>query len=608
MPDLNTETMPRGLSGKQRMRKPKHRLLGISLPALLMLAAFVSGSCGGGDSYSISVREQQCDLTSQRNEQRRSGEKREDYYPNVFSRDFRLDYDADISPTDEDYDTARKISRSVFELESREGDSPHARVMGSAWLAAPRHVITAAHNIRNTPEERIFIRTFEGGNAIETEVVYFDPEKEDATDLALLRIVDEEEIKRIDAVPLKIATKNPERNDFLMAIGSPGIVRGLGGWTVSAGPALELKSEYTGCPVSNADCRGRIYHAVPTAGGNSGGPVLNRSGEVVSLASTTQLGRSILREAFGITPKVRTKPVERLWIYAFVQPDPNSFSYGPNPMEIRKVFEMIPPNEKPDENREYRDDNEWERTSNEFGNEYSPFPFDQFDRMQEQYIKAREAAVRVSATVSRGKALGSGFIYDENTVITAGHVTPNQGRSATIETRDGKRYSGIVSKTQCLDQGCDNRSRECDIAVIEMDESGALSGYPTLEIAADSSSLKCGDPVVEIGSAGVYNSVGYPQGVGAVYTRSTEYVSEFISHLADGGMSGGPIIDKNGEVVSLSSRSAGRALEEGEWIEPGPLLIRTRLPVYRRHDFSEGPRAEIIKRFVEEDGFFCPAR
>lgn len=141
-----------------------------------------------------------------------------------------------------------------------------------------------------------------------------------------------------------------------------------------------------------------------------------------------------------------------------------------------------------------------------------------------------------------------------------------------------------------------------------MNELGSLKGYKKLRIVEDSSSLKCGDPLVAIGSADVYNSVGYPQGVGAVYTRSTEYVSEFISHFAEGGMSGGPIIDKNGEVVSLSSISLGRAPEEGEAVKPGPLLIRTRIPVYSKQDFSEGPRAEIIKRFVEEDGFFCPAQ
>ena len=562
-----------------------------------MLCALGSWSCDGGDIYSITVRELECSLTSQRNEQRRSGEKRENYYPKVFSRDFSRDYDADISPTEEDYDTVRKISRSVFEIETREGDSLTGSA-GSGWLAAPKHVITAAHVVDGTPGERILIRTFEGETIDVVEVVYRDNKEIAGTDLALLKLE-----REIDAVPLKIAEKHPERNEFLMGMGTPLVLRGLGGWTVSAGPALELKSEVTGCPVSNADCRGRTYHALSFSGGMSGGPIFNRDGEVVSLVSAAQCGppyRSILTEAFGVMPfEVRKKSPENLWVYAFVQPKPNCLSYGPNPMEIREVFERIPPDEKPDENRAYRN-NEWERTSHEFDNEYSPFPLDQFDHMQAVYKKARQATV----VVSSGANHGSGFIYDDDTVVTVGHVVPNQGDSATIETEDGKIFSGTVKKTQLQDfsyQGC-------DIAVIKMDEPGALRGHEKLRVVEDSSSLKCGDPLVAIGSANVYNSVGYPQGVGAVYTRSTEYVSEFISHFAEGGMSGGPIVDKNGEVVSLSSISLGREPEEGEAIKPGPLLIRTRLPVYSKQDFSEGPRAEIIKRFVEEDGFFCPAQ
>ncbi len=554
-----------------------------------MLGAFGSGSCGGGDSYSISVRKLECDLTSQRNEQRRSGKKRENYYPKVFSRDFSREYGVDISPTEEDYDTARKISRSVFEIETRKGDSLTGSV-GSGWLAAPKYVITAAHVVDGTPGERILIRTFEGEIIEAVEVVYRDNKEIAGTDLALLKLE-----REIDAVPLKIAEKTPERNEFLMGMGTPAILRGLGGWTVSAGPALEPERGYRGGE--------RIHHAVPFSGGMSGGPIFNRDGEVVSLVSAAQCGppyRSILTETFGVMPlEVRRKSPENLWVYAFVQPYPYCLPYGPNPMEIREVFEMIPPDEKPDENRAYRN-NEWQRTSHEFGNEYSPFPLDQFDHMQTVYKEARQATV----VVSSGANHGSGFIYDEDTVVTVGHVVPDQGYSATIETEDGKRFSGTVKKTQLQDfnyQGC-------DIAVIKMNELGSLKGYKKLRIVEDSSSLKCGDPLVAIGSADVYNSVGYPQGVGAVYTRSTEYVSEFISHFAEGGMSGGPIIDKNGEVVSLSSISLGRAPEEGAAVKPGPLLIRTRIPVYSKQDFSEGPRAEIIKRFVEEDGFFCPAQ
>ncbi|MDE0519204.1 MAG: hypothetical protein OXH71_00625, partial [Candidatus Dadabacteria bacterium] len=62
----------------------------------------------------------------------------------------------------------------------------------------------------------------------------------------------------------------------------------------------------------------------------------------------------------------------------------------------------------------------------------------------------------------------------------------------------------------------------------------------------------------------------------------------------------------NRKVVSLVSEDLGRLPEEGESIEPGPLVIRTRFPVYAEKVVSRGPNAEIIRRFVEEDDYYCP--
>ena len=607
------ETIRRFL-GRQPVLKPNNRLIKIFLlPALLMLGALGSGSCGGGNTGGAGYSPppaSECDLASQRDAQRRSGQKREDYYPRVFSSDFKKHYGADISPTEDDYSLARKASRSVFEIEFREGNNKHYGALGSGWLIAPRYIVTAAHNLRGIDQPRIFVHTFDGAT-IEAKKVYVDPKAEEGTDLALLSVEEE-----INAVPLKIADENPGKNEFLMAMGAGSIMRGLGGWTVSAGPALELKSGYTGCPVLNfkyENCQhdgcdtvcnaGRMYHAVPTAGGMSGGPIFNSRGEVVSLVSATRGGlsyRSTLEDGFGIMPfEVRTKPPENLWVYAFVQPDPNSFSYGPNPMEIKGVFDMIPYDEKPNNAGHYVNGNSWpEAGRHAFGDKYNPFPLDQFDHMQAVYKRAREATVKVRV----GKGSGSGFIYDDNIVVTAGHVAPRENETAVITTEKGRPYDGRVIKTQYQE----SKEQGCDIAVIEIDDDeGGLSGYPRLEMA-DSSSLQCGDPLVGIGSAFVYNSVGPLQGVGAVYMRTRTYVSEFISHSTAGGMSGGPIVDKDGKVVSLSSTSFGRAPEGGKWIEPAPLVIHTRLPVYSRQDFSEGPRAETIKRFVEEEGFRCP--
>ncbi|MCY3624475.1 MAG: serine protease [Candidatus Dadabacteria bacterium] len=312
--------------------------------------------------------------------------------------------------------------------------------------------------------------------------------------------------------------------------------------------------------------------------------------------------RGTVRDGFGVMPfEVPEDPPERLWVYAFEQPNPYSYAWGPNIGELKELYEKrIPDYEKPHNAGNYRNDNVWP-TGHEFGDKYSPFPLDQFEHMDRIYKEARKAAVTINIRFNDAGAafttFGSGFIYDENTIVTVGHVGIRKNLRAIITTYDNKKHEGTVSKRQYED------GSGCDIAVIKMDE--PLSGYRNLEIA-DSSSLKCGDPLVSIGSGEAYNSVGRLQGVGTVYMLTQKYVSEFLSHFDVHGMSGGPVIDRNGEVVSVISTGWARPEEGRERNDPGPLVIRTRLPVYIRQDYSDGPNAETIERFVREEGFFCP--
>ncbi len=560
------------------------------LLAVLISGALVSVSCGGGDADA-----DRCDLTSQRNAQRAF--KRENYYPKVFSRDFSEHYGADISPGETDYEIARKVSRSVFHIEVSVSGS--ASVFGgTAWLIAPGYVATAAHNLVDPDTKKFFINpkivinTFDG-EAVKAQTVYADPRAEKGTDLAVLRLE-----REIDAVPLKIEEERPGRNEFLMAIGHGGILSGLGGWTVTAGPALELQNALPPIPAHF----GRVYHAVPIESGMSGGPIFNREGEVVSIASAGKgFEASEMKRWFGINSfQDRTSPPENLWVYGFVQRTPQSdLAYGPNPDELRELYNKVQGLEEPQNAGEYRDSNTWERTANEFGDEYSPFPINRFDDMDRVYKTAREGAVaiEIKRKVPDGVEFsgGSGFIYDDDTVVTAGHVVQNIGKGdpVMIRTIDDKTYPGTLLKA-VFDH------ERCDIGIIKTDDPNALSGYKKLSVR-NSSSPQCGDPLVGIGSAALYNSVGKPQGVGVTYQLTKKYKSEFISHSAPHGMSGGPVVDINGEVVSLFSTIFGYAEE----LEPAPLIIRTRIPVYIRQESSDGPNAEAIRRFIEEDEFYC---
>lgn len=580
------------------------------LSMFFVLAVIGFGSCGTGESV---PSEAKCDLTSQTNAQRVST--REDYYPEVFLSDFSRDYgkpEFSRELSEDYYDTARKVSRSVFEIEFKKGSSSCSQEAfghnGTGWLIAPKYVVTAAHNI--TKGFISCLHTFDGKTIKAEKTVYYDLDEDLGTDLAVLELKEE-----IDAIPMKIADRGPGRNEVLMAIGHDAEKsRGLGAWTVTAGPALKLESGYEGIYVSrgkrNIMLKGRILHALPTGRGMSGGPIFNRKGEVVSIVSG---GVTVVdvKHRFGVDvfPKPAAEKL-RLWLYGFDQRETTHVSYGPNPSELRELYkkEEIPGLEEPVNAGEYRDDNNWERTDHQLGNYYSPFPVDQFEHMNEVYKEARKGAVTIEFSADNEKFGGSGFIYDDSTVITAGHVVAaakEKDLEVSIRTIDDKRYAGRIVKIQ-------NEPGTCDIAIITTDlrgDNGIESAAKKLEIG-DSSSLKCGDPLVQIGSGHLYNNAGLLQGVGAVYQRTRGYISEFSSPSMSGGMSGGPIVNEKGEVIALSSSVQGPSFVPGsvtKWEEPGPLFIHTRLPVVDSpRNISDGPNSETMKRFIENRSFYCP--
>ena len=579
------------------------------LPVFLALCVLVSVSCGGGTDSGTPPPPNgappppgRCDLASQQDEQR--AYERDDYFPKRHSRDFSRDLGANISPTDDDYDLATGVSRSVFELEFRERNSDSMVAGGTGWLIAPRYVATAAHNVSEEvgnsgvcekKDRTVHVHTFDG-DTIDAEVVWFDKICGlSSTDLALLRLE-----REIDAVPMKIADRRPGRNEMLMAMGyAPGATRGLGGWTVTAGPALELGSGQTipGLPVDS------VYQWVPTAGGMSGGPIFNRRGEVVSIASVGDKSDRTY-DLFGIRSFQKPASPENLWVYGFIQIPSSDFNLGPNPGELRELYNKDPDLSEPANAGDYRNSNEWEKADHPLGDHYSPFPIDQFDRMNEVYKEARKGAVtlEVRPQNARGCATscGSGFIYDDSTVITAGHVAVGLELEVQIKTIDGRYHPATVSKIQV--------GNGCDIAVLKTVTPGALTGYKKLDIG-DSSSLRCGDPLVQIGSGGLYNAAGELQGLGAVYMRTGQYSLNFLSRSVTSGMSGGPVVDGDGKVVAISEAAFEHIADDeflaDEWHRPAPLYIHTRLPVYGRQDGVSGPNSETMKEFIEQSGFYC---
>lgn len=68
-------------------------------------------------------------------------------------------------------------------------------------------------------------------------------------------------------------------------------------------------------------------------------------------------------------------------------------------------------------------------------------------------------------------------------------------------------------------------------------------------------------------------------------------------------MSGGPVVDRDGNVVSVTAHSFAEPSDE--WDKPGPLYIHTRLPVYGQQEGSRGQNSETMKKFIEQSDFYC---
>ena len=503
----------------------------------------------------------------------------------MFPGSFSVDFGIRISP--EKYkDVARQVSRSVFQLQmleqrpTKNNPSDHSACTG--WLIAPKYIVTAAHCYEETVKV-VQVNTFDG-TTIEAKLppLHYDADKEDGPDLLLLEL--EREVT--DAAPMKIAEQPPGNNEIVIGMGTPLETEALGGWITSAGPVR-----------TSPDCNsaGRVCHALNLAGGMSGGPLFNENGEVVSIISSSRNGPGY-DKWLGGSPF--PKKALSLWGYAFKIPKTDSISIGPSPGEIRRLYDKIPGGE-PENAGEYRD-NQWETTDDELGELYNPFPFDQYESMDSAYKEARKGAVTIKAYPGTG---GSGFIYDDTTIITAGHVAPKKGEQVKITMYDGRIYFGTVEKTSIVnpsDPLDDIIGSECDVAVIKTETHIDLQKYPTLQLG-EPSSLRCGDPLVQIGSADHYNAAGYLQGLAATYMSAGSRSLRFHSPGSTGGMSGGPIVNAEGNVVSLSSTNEGVFFDgASRWAKPGPLIVRTRIPIhYGYGTYSTGPNTESIENFIE---------
>ena len=158
------------------------------------------------------------------------------------------------------------------------------------------------------------------------------------------------------------------------------------------------------------------------------------------------------------------------------------------------------------------------------------------------YAKVRQSVVRISDGES---TIGSGFLCDDNHVITAYHVVEN------ISDRYVVFPDGTVSLTTTA-----GVSKQSDIAILTLKNKASVQPLAL----ADSSKIKIGQPIIAIGTPfdlndtlnyGIISQAGRFIKIDA--TAGARWVANLIQFDApvNPGNSGGPLLNSDGEVIGM---------------------------------------------------------
>jgi tetratricopeptide (TPR) repeat protein len=176
-----------------------------------------------------------------------------------------------------------------------------------------------------------------------------------------------------------------------------------------------------------------------------------------------------------------------------------------------------------------------------------------------------KTAKAITVQIIEPGSQGSGAILqrqgDIYTVLTAAHVVKNRGAKFTISTADGQKYP-IVSNSIRL------ASADLDLAVFKF---RAASAYPTAKLGKSNSLTEGMDLYV----------AGYPRATeaidksvflfrtGTVSANSTQALDKGYSLIYSNdtlpGMSGGAVLNQNGELVAIHGRGDRERTATGEF-------------------------------------------
>jgi S1-C subfamily serine protease len=165
------------------------------------------------------------------------------------------------------------------------------------------------------------------------------------------------------------------------------------------------------------------------------------------------------------------------------------------------------------------------------------------------------AIVGLRATTPSGERFGSGVVFRSDGHVLTNHHLVDGATSIEVTGADGRSFSARHT-------GSDPES---DLAVIALDHAGLepalLGSARTLRVGQ--TAMVMGAPAGPQGSASV--TAGVIAGLGQVVEVAGRPLYDLISTDAMVGprASGGPLVDRKGSVVGITTRAAGGLAEEG---------------------------------------------
>ena len=164
------------------------------------------------------------------------------------------------------------------------------------------------------------------------------------------------------------------------------------------------------------------------------------------------------------------------------------------------------------------------------------------DRGREDVVRAVMPAV---VTIQSGSSTGSGFFVSADTVLTNKHVIASAS-SVRVRFSNGTESSGYVSST----------ASDVDLALVHVEQPPA--SHPTLRLAP-SRTLQVGEEVLAVGSALGMLQGTVTRGIVSAVRSSSGLTLVQTDAAINAGNSGGPLVNKSGAVVGITTAKMSAA-------------------------------------------------